>query len=147
MFCFQCEQTRRSKGCATEVGACGKDAVVSDLQDLLIHQLEGLGQYRKRLAALGRSDAAADSFIAFGLFTTLTNVNFDRNRFLALIGEAAATRDRLRAAFEQAAGEAGGEPETPHGAAQFAPAATLAGLLAQADASACAKASSGSART
>ena len=132
MFCYQCEQTRKSKGCATEVGACGKDAVVSDLQDLLIHQIEGLGQYRKRLAALGGVDAAADSFIAYALFTTLTNVNFDRDRFLALIEQAAATRDRLRAAYQPAARAAGRAPETPRGAAQFAPAATLAGLLLQA---------------
>jgi len=132
MFCFQCEQTRRSKGCSTQVGACGKEADVSDLQDLLIHQLKGLAQYRKRLAALGQTDAKADSFIAFGLFTTLTNVNFDRNRFLPLIAEAAATRDRLRAAYEQAARSAGRAIETPRGAAQFAPAATLSGLLMQA---------------
>ena len=132
MFCFQCEQTRRSKGCSTQVGACGKEADVADLQDLLIHQLKGLAQYRKRLAALGQTDAKADSFIAFGLFTTLTNVNFDRNRFLPLIAEAAATRDRLRAACEQAARSAGRAIETPRGAAQFAPAATLSGLLMQA---------------
>lgn len=135
MFCFQCEQTMRSDtaaGCATDKGVCGKDAIVSDLQDLLIHQIKGLAQYRKRLAALGQTDAAADSFVAYALFTTLTNVNFDRRRFLAMIPRAAATRDRLRAAYEQAALAAGRTPEALDGPAGFAPASTLPELLAQA---------------
>jgi hydroxylamine reductase len=135
MFCFQCEQTMRSDtsaGCATDKGACGKDAIVSDLQDLLIHQIKGIAQYRKLLAALGQTDAAADSFIAYATFTTLTNVNFDRRRFLDLIPQAAATRDRLRAAYEEAARAANRTPETPTGPAEFAPAATLPELLVQA---------------
>jgi hydroxylamine reductase len=136
MFCFQCEQTRRTDegaGCfIRDKGACGKDATVSDLQDLLIHQITGIGQYRQRLAALGRTDAAADSFIAHGLFTTLTNVNFDSGRFLALIAEAATTRDRLRAACDEAARAASRVPDIPQGPAQFVPADTLPELLAQA---------------
>jgi hydroxylamine reductase len=136
MFCFQCEQTRRTDegaGCfIRNKGACGKDGVVSDLQDLLIHQITGIAQYRKHLADLGRTDAKADSFIAYGLFTTLTNVNFDRDRFLALIAEAATTRDRLRTAYEEAARAAARVPDVPKGPAQFVPAPTLPGLLAQA---------------
>lgn len=135
MFCFQCEQTMRTDagaGCATDKGACGKDEVVSDLQDLLNHQIMGIGQYRKRLSALDRTDAKADSFIAYALFTTLTNVNFDRRRFLALITEAAKTRDRLRTAYEEAARAANHDPEVLEGPAQFIPADTLPGLLAQA---------------
>ena len=55
MFCFQCEQTRQSRGWLRPRSArAARKRIVSDLQDLLIHQLEGLGQYRKRLAARGR---------------------------------------------------------------------------------------------
>jgi hydroxylamine reductase len=46
MFCFQCEQTMRTEsgaGCATDKGVCGKDAATADLQDLLVHQLKGIG--------------------------------------------------------------------------------------------------------
>jgi hydroxylamine reductase len=135
MFCFQCEQTRHGKagaGCATGTGACGKDEVTSDLQDLLIHQLKGIAQYRGRLAALGHAEAAADSFLLFAMFTTLTNVNFDRARFVALIGEAAHMRDRLRAAYEAACRDEGVEPEVLAGPAAFVPATTLPELLAQA---------------
>jgi hydroxylamine reductase len=137
LFCFQCEQTRETEtgaGCVTKRGACGKDAVVSDLQDLLIHQITGIGQYRKRLSALGRIDAQADSFIAHGLFTTLTNVNFDRERFLSLIAEATSTRDRMRKSYEEAARAAGQAPDVPAGPAQFMAAATLPDLLEQAKA-------------
>ena len=140
MFCFQCEQTMRPEagrtdaaaGCATAKGVCGKDEVTADLQDLLIHQLKGIAQYRTRLGALGGADHEADSFVLFALFTTLTNVNFNRTRFVALIAEAARIRDRLRAAYEAACQQAGQEPEALDGPAAFVPADTLPGLLAQA---------------
>jgi hydroxylamine reductase len=101
MFCFQCEQTARTDtgaGCATAKGVCGKDETTSDLQDLLIYQLKGIGQYAHLLHQQGRPDAAADSFILYALFTTLTNVNFNRARFQEMIAEAARLRDRLQEA-------------------------------------------------
>ena len=137
MFCFQCEQTRRTEagaGCTGPKGVCGKDEVTADLQDLLIYQLKGIGQYRTRLGALGRPDREADSIVLFDLFATLTNVNFDHNRFVALIGEAAKVRDRLRTSYEAACLAAGKTPEVLNGPASFVPADTLPGLLAQASA-------------
>ncbi|MGC2203275.1 MAG: hydroxylamine reductase [Stellaceae bacterium] len=137
MFCFQCEQTRRTEagpGCTGPKGVCGKDEVTADLQDLLIYQLKGIGQYRTRLGALGRPDREADSIVLFDLFATLTNVNFDHNRFVALIGEAAKVRDRLRASYEAACLAAGKAPEVLDGPASFVPADTLPGLLVQAGA-------------
>ena len=50
---------------------------------MLLHQLKGIGQYRKRLGALRRPDREADSFVLSALFTTMTNVNFDDARFAA----------------------------------------------------------------
>jgi hydroxylamine reductase len=135
MFCFQCEQTARTEtqaGCAATKGVCGKDEATADLQDLLIYQLKGIGQYVLRLRALGVVDAEADSFILYGLFTTLTNVNFNRARFTEMIARAARLRDRLRAAYAAAATEAGREVEQLAGPAAFEPAETLAGLMAQA---------------
>jgi len=132
MFCYQCEQTSRteiSAGCSTTKGVCGKDEATADLQDLLVHLLKGIGQYSTRLHAAGKPDAAADHFILFGLFTTLTNVNFNRARFVELIAEAAAIRDRLRAAYEEIAPGAA----ALGGPAAFQPAADLAGLLKQAN--------------
>ncbi len=135
MFCYQCEQTAKSDaaaGCASAKGVCGKDEATADLQDVLIYQLKGIGQYAARLRALGQPDAAADSFILYALFTTLTNVNFNRARFVEMIAEAARIRDRLRGAYEQAAHAAGQIPETLAGPATFVPADSLSGLLTQA---------------
>nr|WP_294502487.1 hydroxylamine reductase [uncultured Rhodopila sp.] len=131
MFCFQCEQTARTDagaGCSTAKGVCGKDEATADLQDVLIHQLQGIGQYRTRLAARGHADHDADSFVLFAMFTTLTNVNFNRTRFIALIAEAARVRDRLRSAYEAASGTT----STLDGAAAFVAADSLPALQAQA---------------
>ncbi len=135
MFCFQCEQTTKTDagaGCSTAKGVCGKDEATADLQDVLIYQIKGLGQYSARLHALGKADAAADSFIIYGLFTTLTNVNFNRARFMEMIAEAARIRDRLRDAYAQAARAAGQTPDVLSGPASFVPAESQAGILAQA---------------
>jgi hydroxylamine reductase len=132
MFCFQCEQTARtetSAGCATAKGVCGKDELTADLQDVLIYQLKGIGQYVARLRALGVADAEADSFILYALFTTLTNVNFNRARFTEMIAQAAKLRDRLRTEYVQRAGK---DFEPRSAAAAFQPADTVAGLQAQA---------------
>ncbi|MDR3414354.1 MAG: hydroxylamine reductase [Formivibrio sp.] len=136
MFCFQCEQTTKTDigaGCATAKGVCGKDEATADLQDVLIYQLKGIGQYSARLHALGHADAAADSFTLYALFTTLTNVNFNRARFVEMIAEAARIRDRMRIAYETAAKAADQTPETLTGPASFIPADSLIGLLAQAN--------------
>jgi len=135
MFCYQCEQTTRAAGgdgCSSAKGNCGKDATTSDLQDLLVHALKGVAQYSHRARALGAPDNAAGGFILYGLFTTLTNVNFNATRFVALLHEAAQVRDRARALYEAAAQAQGQTPEVLHGPAAWQPAADLNGLLAQA---------------
>jgi hydroxylamine reductase len=138
MFCYQCEQTDRSDtllaGCHTAKGNCGKDDTTAALQDVLVHQCYGIGQYAARLRSLGAADSAYADFASFALFTTLTNVNFNPTRFVALIADAASVRDRAKAAYEQAARAAGQEPETLTGPAAFAPGTGIAALVAQAGA-------------
>ncbi|MCL2737182.1 MAG: hydroxylamine reductase [Propionibacteriaceae bacterium] len=132
MFCYQCEQTSRTgdrPGCATTIGVCGKDETTADLQDLLLYMLQGIGQYAARARALGVTDREADGFILYAAFTTLTNVNFNASRFVTMIGQAGAHRDRLRTAYEQAAGADAWQPTGP---AAFQPATTLAELTVQA---------------
>jgi len=134
MFCYQCEQTTRSEsgdGCATAKGVCGKDSATADLQDLLVYGIKGIAQYAKRARALGKTDKAADGFILFGLFTTLTNVNFTASRFVSLVMEAAQHRDRVKALYEAAAQQQGITPEVLTGAAAWIPATTQAELLIQ----------------
>ena len=55
MFCNQCEQTAKGTGC-TIVGVCGKNEDVADLQDLLVHALQGLSLYAKEGRTLGIID-------------------------------------------------------------------------------------------
>ena len=135
MFCYQCEQTAHSKkngiGCRTAQGVCGKDATTADLQDLMTYSVKGIAQYAKLARELGHTDNGADVFILYGLFTTLTNVNFNADRFVELIAEAKQIRDRLRAAYEHAAVEQNVPIETPEGPAVWEPATVKAGLLLQ----------------
>ncbi len=73
MFCFQCEQTAGCKGC-TKVGVCGKSADVSNGQDKLTGALIGLARAAEKNGRPGRNAAV---LMMEGLFTTITNVNFD----------------------------------------------------------------------
>ena len=135
MFCYQCEQTDRSNpnsGCATAKGMCGKDATTSDLQDLLVHAVKGIAQYNKLARTLNVSDKAADEFILYAMFTTLTNVNFTATRFVTLLQEAAQIKDRVKATYQAAALAAGKIPKEPQGPATWQPAADMDGLLEQA---------------
>ena len=73
MFCFQCQQTAGNKGCV-RVGVCGKQPETARLQDNLIYRL-----IRLALAAeqSGKRPHTTSRLLIDGLFTTLTNVNFD----------------------------------------------------------------------
>ena len=73
MFCFQCEQTAGCSGCTGNAGVCGKTADVAHLQDELTGALIGLA----RTCISNKKTEHVDRLIIEGLFTTLTNVNFD----------------------------------------------------------------------
>ncbi|MEC9341418.1 MAG: hydroxylamine reductase [Pseudomonadota bacterium] len=135
MFCYQCEQTTRKRsgdGCRNSVGTCGKDALTADLQDLLIYLVKGISQYAHRARPLGVVHPPADRFVLDALFTTLTNVNFDPDRFVALVHEAAGFRDQLRASYEAACAAQGITAETPVGPATCVPGRELERLQQQA---------------
>jgi hydroxylamine reductase len=125
MFCFQCEQT--AKGGCTSIGVCGKSPAASDLQDLLIHALQGLALYAVEGKKVGVSDPGLGLFTCEGVFSTLTNVNFDPERLAALIRETVARRKALRS---KVAG-AGGKVDFAEAAANFEPADDTAGMAAQ----------------
>jgi len=126
MFCYQCEQTAKGEAC-TKGGVCGKPHDVAALQDLLIHALIGLSTAATEARRIGIADREADVFTVEALFSTLTNVNFDAERFVALIGRAVQTRDRLIGKVKAA----GGSLDASVAALAFKPAGTLEGLVAQ----------------
>ena len=74
MFCFQCEQTAGGKGCTGCAGVCGKKADTAHLQDELTGALIMLASQAREN---GAENAAIDKLILDGLFSTLTNVNFN----------------------------------------------------------------------
>ena len=61
MFCNQCEQTAKGTGCSV-IGVCGKNEEVADLQDLLVHAMQGLALYAQEGRRLGIVDDATDRF-------------------------------------------------------------------------------------
>ena len=82
MFCFQCEQTALCTGCTGKAGVCGKSAEVAQLQDELTGALIGLAR-----AADGDTLATSNTWrlMVEGLFTTVTNVNFNEKTIRDLI--------------------------------------------------------------
>jgi hydroxylamine reductase len=126
MFCFQCEQTAKGEGC-TKIGVCGKTPDTAALQDLLIYAVKGLAVVAHAGVQAGVRDSAVDKFTNEAIFSTLTNVDFDPDRFVALIDECVALRDALAAKVQAA----GGQVDTGKAAVTFKPEATREGMVAQ----------------
>ncbi len=96
MFCFQCQEAAQGKGC-TKVGMCGKTADLAALQDLMIYSLKGISELGVKADEIGMDMEGLDRFIIEGLFMTITNTNFDKERFFEKIKEALKLRDKLKA--------------------------------------------------
>ncbi len=95
MFCYQCEQTAKGEGC-TKIGVCGKQPDVAALQDLLNYAVKGLSQMAVEGRKVGVNDQEVNQFTSKAIFSTLTNVDFDPERFVDLINEAVENRDTLK---------------------------------------------------
>jgi hydroxylamine reductase len=98
MFCFQCEQTAGGKGC-TKIGVCGKQPQVAGEQDKLICALIGLA----RAADKAKPAKHTHELVMQGLFTTITNVNYDAAKIAELTHEIQREKTRLGGAEEPAA--------------------------------------------
>ena len=82
MFCFQCEQTIGCSGCTGNSGVCGKTADTAKLQDELTGALIGLARAVDSTTAVSKKTSQV---IIEGLFTTVTNVNFDNASIESMI--------------------------------------------------------------
>jgi len=91
MFCYQCEQTAKGTGC-TISGVCGKKPEIAHLQDLLTCEMINLA---KAMQIKGVECAPAVDLLVEGLFTTITNVSFDKNRITILTDEIKNKRTKL----------------------------------------------------
>ena len=91
MFCFQCQQTAGGKGCV-QVGVCGKQPETAGLQDDLVRELIALAEAAEDA---GQHPAEATRLLEDGLFTTLTNVNFDNAAIRAFTDRVVQARREL----------------------------------------------------
>lgn len=96
MFCYQCQEAAGGKGC-TKVGVCGKTADVAALQDLMIYAVKGISVLGVKLDEINHEVEGLDRFLMESLFMTITNANFDKDRFFAKIKDALKLRDELKA--------------------------------------------------
>ncbi len=110
MFCYQCEQTAGGTGCTTG-GVCGKTAEVATLQDVIIHLTKGIARYAHRARGLGAKDHGVDVYVVEALFATVTNVNFDPDRLVAVIRQGEQILDKAKSLYESACAQAAKQPE------------------------------------
>ncbi len=97
------------------------------LQDLLVYALQGLSIYAAEGRKVGVQDPKVNTFTVEALFSTLTNVNFDPERFVKMIDECV----RLREALKEKVRKAGGKADHSEGPAIFKPDKQRDALLAQ----------------
>ena len=101
MFCYQCQETLKNIGC-NQIGVCGKPPLVANLQDLLIYSLKGISWLNLKVREKGINEETTDRFLLEGLFSTVTNVNFDQEFFLERVKEAVALREKLKSRLQSA---------------------------------------------
>jgi hydroxylamine reductase len=93
MFCYQCEMSMVG-GCGSngqDIGICGKSALESRLQDMMIFGVKGLAAYRSHARELidegSQEDRdrllKIDDVISQSMYFTLTNVNFNFDEHIA----------------------------------------------------------------
>ncbi|WP_028583256.1 hydroxylamine reductase [Desulfogranum mediterraneum] len=126
MFCNQCEQTAKGIGCNI-AGVCGKNEEVADLQDLLVYALEGLALFAAEARKHEIIDPATDLFTYEAIFSTLTNVDFDPDRFVLLINKTIELREAMKARVAAA----GGRTDFSEPQASFQPGGSVEALASQ----------------
>ncbi|WP_223924067.1 hydroxylamine reductase [Geobacter sp. AOG2] len=123
MFCNQCEQAANGTGCNIS-GVCGKKPEVATLQDHLLYGLKSLALYADKL---GRNPEI-DRFTIEGLFTTVTNVDFEASRIGGIIKHCYELKEKARTALAAKGTTLSGP------VAEWKPAESLDGMIAQGEA-------------
>lgn len=103
MFCFQCQEASKGTGCIVR-GICGKPEDVANLQDLLIYTMKGISLYAVPARELGVVNSEVDEFIMNGLFSTITNANFNKNVFVGRVRKGLALREEIKDQLVKAGG-------------------------------------------
>lgn len=132
MFCNQCEQAAKGIGCDI-MGVCGKNPEVAALQDLMLFGLKGVAIYADKAREFGAKEEVIDYFMFEGLFTTVTNVDFDPVQIAAKLRKCYDLKEKAKAIYETAYREKSGShaPQITSGPAAWIIADNLAGLVRQ----------------
>ena len=101
MFCFQCQEAAKGTGCTIK-GVCGKEPELANIMDVLMYQLRGMAVYNNMAKEKGLDTSKEDQFIFESLFMTITNANFDHQRFIDKIREGFEVRITLEKKLEEA---------------------------------------------
>ena len=101
MFCFQCQEAAKGTGCTIK-GVCGKEPELANIMDVLMYQLRGMAVYNNMAKEKGLDTSKEDQFIFESLFMTITNANFDHQRFIDKIREGFEVRIALEKKLEEA---------------------------------------------
>jgi len=95
MFCYQCQETAFGTGCVFK-GVCGKQPATAHLMDLLLFTLKGVGAVASVLNDNHiEIPETADKVIVDGLFSTITNANFDNDSIAEKITRAVECKRQL----------------------------------------------------
>ncbi len=99
MFCYQCEEALKGKGCEVK-GVCGKSPEVASLQDLLVYLVKGLALLSQKARTVEVDPGEVPEFITSSLFSTITNANFSEDDFVKRIDRALELREELKTKIE-----------------------------------------------
>jgi hydroxylamine reductase len=132
MFCRQCEQAAKGTGCEV-MGVCGKNPEVAALQDLMLFGLKGLAIYAEKARGVDARDMDADMFLIEGLFTAVTNVDFDPVQIAGKLRRCYDEKEKVKGLYESAFREKQGGHAVPvtEGPAAWVIADSLEALVAQ----------------
>ncbi len=118
MFCFQCQETAKGTGCTIK-GVCGKTPEVAGIQDALMYLMKGMSVYAEKARANGIDVSEVEHYVMNGLFMTITNANFDHQRFIEYISQGFKIRIKLEGIL-QAKGLLGDKESLPEAAKWYA---------------------------
>lgn len=96
MFCFQCQEAAKGTGCTIK-GVCGKSDDLANTMDLLMFVIKGISVYSTALREQKKyENPIVNKFVFDGLFSTITNANFDKQVIASRVARGIELRNKLR---------------------------------------------------
>lgn len=101
MFCYQCQEASKGVGCTIK-GVCGKEATTSACMDELMYVLRGISIVTTLMREAGHAvETNINHFVTDGLFSTITNANFDDDSIRARVTRGIVLRTELIAKAQE----------------------------------------------